>query len=267
MNVRRFTARTARDALSMVRLALGGDAVVLSTKPSGDGVEVLAMAPEGMRTIEEMAGQTPSRPKELSAAARDFEYSVLPDDVDEPRSTVASSSRKTAPRIEPSMGPQSVDDDVQRLSMSTLSFQDYVRERMLKRRQESMAAKSRAEAPVAVRAAETERTSVLEQRMSEGPLPRTHESISLTTPAALNPVSAPAKPVAASAAPMAAAPLREPPALRDAVTPGNDAMVQAAQSAQDAARARRDQVDMMNELRSVKGLIEQLLREARLRRR
>ena len=34
MNVKRFTARTSRDALSLVRQALGDDAVVLSTKPS-----------------------------------------------------------------------------------------------------------------------------------------------------------------------------------------------------------------------------------------
>ena len=67
MNVRRFHARTARDALSMVRMALGGDAVVLSTKPSGDGVEVLAMAPEGMRTIEQMSS-TPAR--QVPAASR-----------------------------------------------------------------------------------------------------------------------------------------------------------------------------------------------------
>ena len=55
MNVRRFTARTARDALVLVREALGEDAVVLSTQPCADGVEVLAMAPEGMRQIERMA--------------------------------------------------------------------------------------------------------------------------------------------------------------------------------------------------------------------
>jgi flagellar biosynthesis GTPase FlhF len=38
MNVKRFTARTAREALALVREALGDDAVVLSTKPSGEGV-------------------------------------------------------------------------------------------------------------------------------------------------------------------------------------------------------------------------------------
>ena len=46
-------------------------------------------------------------------------------------------ARAPADRIEPSMdGDPSVEHDVEQLSMSTLSFQDYVRERMAKRRQE-----------------------------------------------------------------------------------------------------------------------------------
>ena len=48
MNVRRFTARTAREALAAVRNTLGEDAVVLSNKPAGGGVEIVAMAPESI---------------------------------------------------------------------------------------------------------------------------------------------------------------------------------------------------------------------------
>ena len=33
MNVKRFTARTSRDALALVRQAFGDDAVVMSTRP------------------------------------------------------------------------------------------------------------------------------------------------------------------------------------------------------------------------------------------
>lgn len=55
MNVRRFSARTAREALALVREALGDDAVVLSTKPNADGVEVLAMLPEGVQQAEAAA--------------------------------------------------------------------------------------------------------------------------------------------------------------------------------------------------------------------
>src|SRR3982751_3060162 len=106
MNVRRFTARTSREALRQVREALGEDAVVLSTKPAGAGVEVLAMAPEGMRQVEQLA------------------------------SPAAASGESTFG--ESMLGETTVDQDVSQLSMSTLSFQDYVRTRMLKRRKASL---------------------------------------------------------------------------------------------------------------------------------
>src|SRR5438045_215342 len=60
MNVKRFTARNSRDALNLVRQALGDDAVVLSTKPCPDGVEVLAMAPDSMEHIERIAAPAPA---------------------------------------------------------------------------------------------------------------------------------------------------------------------------------------------------------------
>ena len=52
MNVKRFSARTAREALGLVRHAFGEDAVVLSTRPAAEGVEVLAMAAEGVAQID-----------------------------------------------------------------------------------------------------------------------------------------------------------------------------------------------------------------------
>jgi flagellar biosynthesis protein FlhF len=103
MNVKRFTARTSREALALVRQAFGDDAVVLSTRPAAGGaVEVLAMAPEGLSQIERAASSAP----EVRAA--------------EPAKAVAAQAE--------------VERDVEQLAMSTLSFQDYVRERMLKRR-------------------------------------------------------------------------------------------------------------------------------------
>ncbi len=209
MNVRRFTARTSRDALVLVRQALGEDAVVLSTKPSVDGVEVLAMAPESMKQIERMAAQP--------AAA----------------TTVGAKGGpgRSAPRAEPVLDAQTdVDLDVARLSMSTLSFQDYVRDRMLRRRQASMASEAPAPARDEPRAAASERTGVLEQRMS---------------------------------APTPAPVLREPPALREPLTaeirvPALADLPAPMPSAQAGhAASRRDQEDMMSELRSMKGLIEE----------
>ena len=193
MNVRRFTARTSRDALVLVRQALGDDAVVLSTKPSVDGVEVLAMAPEGMKQIERMAAQPAA-----------------------------------APRAEPATARDEVAEDVAQLSMSTLTFQDYVRDRMLRRRQASMAPDTpvRDEPRAAPAAPTPDRTSVLEQRMS------------------------------------AAAQVREPPMLREPVASAPEIRMPALADMPHAPQqshlaSRRDQEDMMSELRSMKGLIEE----------
>lgn len=202
MNVKRFTARTSRDALVLVRQALGEDAVVLSTKPSVDGVEVLAMAPEGMKQIERMAAASSSAPAASAPAAG-----------------------------------KAVEDDVNELAMSTLSFQDYVRERMLRRRQAAMNPPA-AEAPRAAAAPAADRASVLEQRMSD------------RTPAAA-PRSIEPPPVMREPMPVAHEP-RPPVVLADVPQPAAHA-VQAAQS----AASRRDQEDMMKELRSMKGLIEE----------
>ena len=215
MNVRRFTARTSRDALILVRQALGEDAVVLSTKPCADGIEVLAMAPEGMRQVERYSQAEPA------AAAAPVRSNARPDFVN---------------------SVQAVEDDVAQLSMSTLSFQDYVRERMLKRRHAAMNNEPRAAAPVAEPA--FERTSVLEQRMSE------------RAPAALPPAQTMPNIPAVQAAPVV---LREPPPLlRDTAIARSEIHVpDLAAQAESLASARRDQQDMMNELRQVKGLIEE----------
>jgi flagellar biosynthesis protein FlhF len=208
MNVRRFTARTSRDALILVRQALGEDAVVLSTKPCADGIEVLAMAPETMRQVERYSQAEPAAAAPARGNARpDFVNSV-----------------------------QAVEDDVAQLSMSTLSFQDYVRERMLKRRHAAMNNEPRTAVAVPAPEPAVERTSVLEQRMSE------------RAPAAL--------PMVATQPPV----LREPaPMLRDSAPPRSSEIHVPDLAAQAASEsnARRDQQDMMNELRQVKGLIEE----------
>jgi flagellar biosynthesis protein FlhF len=217
MNVKRFTARTSRDALALVRQALGDDAVVLSTKPSAHGVEVLAMAPEGMRQLERMTAAQAGSATPSKLAAR-------------------------VERIEPALEETSILEDAERLTMSTLSFQDYVRDRMLKRRQAALNAQSRDDAtaesyadepasPVAApapRVAEVPgaRAGVLEQRMAE-------RSAQAPTARVANP-------------------LREPTVSYDPLADE----IQAPGGA-DAGSARRNQEDMMNELRSMKGLIEE----------
>lgn len=119
MNVKRFTGRSSREALMLVRQAFGNDAVVVSTRPCPEGVEVLAMAPESVQQFERVA--TPA-----ARTAR-------------PARSAAAASQRPAAAEAPSA---EVDRDVEQLAMSTLSFQDYVRERMLKRREHELQAQA-----------------------------------------------------------------------------------------------------------------------------
>jgi flagellar biosynthesis protein FlhF len=228
MNVKRFTARTSRDALTLVRQALGDDAVVLLTKPCAEGVEVLAMAPDSIEHIERIA--TPAAaPVSTRPAAR------------------AAAPAKPAAAGKPASQTE-VQKDVEQLSMSTLSFQDYVRERMLKRREAAM----KAEAPVVER---------VEPEMS--PL-QAKLTARMNAPAAAQAALAPA--VAAPVLPKTA--YREMPELRQEVRAAASVInvpsladvatdaPRAHRATEDAAALRREQ-EMMNELRSMKGLIEE----------
>ena len=87
MNVRRFTARTARDALSMVRIALGGDAVVLSTKPHG-----AALDPGVADTLTRHAAESAKRQEDLGHPA----CLLVPDLI---RAPMARLLKRAAPRL------------------------------------------------------------------------------------------------------------------------------------------------------------------------
>ncbi len=87
MNVKRYFARTAREAMGLVRAELGADAIVLKNRPVDGGVEILALADE-----------------DLSAGA--------------PESDRA---------------PQPADARHAGVAMSTVNFENYVRERQQRR--------------------------------------------------------------------------------------------------------------------------------------
>ncbi len=207
MNVKRFSARTSRDALQLVRQAFGEDAVVLSTRPCPEGVEVMAMAPDSVQHIERVAAEsTASVPAAASPQGRARAEPVPP---------VAAAET-------------TVEQDVAQLSMSTLSFQDYVRERMLRRRRAEQQAQEQTQADAAQAEA---RAAELQTR----PVPPASNLLR----------------VRASAGRAEAARTTIPtPALQDAVA---DAAVPAAPR---AAAAQTDSAEVLNELRSMKGLIE-----------
>jgi flagellar biosynthesis protein FlhF len=204
MNLKRFTAKSSREALAMVKAAFGDDAVVMSTKPCAEGVEVLAMAPESIHQIERVGGAPTSPPPTPSGSGR------------QPQPV------RGLARVEPRLDAD-VAHDVEQLQMSTLTFQDYVRDRMLRRREAERVADSVAEPPPA--------------------------------PPAAPPVVAP---IEAARARHAAR--REVPVLRDELPPAprpEPVQAPAAAVAGPALATRGEQVEMMTELRSMRGLIEQ----------
>jgi flagellar biosynthesis protein FlhF len=103
MNIQRFHAATSREALAKARAVFGEGTLILSNRPTPNGVEVMATAEDALSALE----QTP-----------------LP-------------LARTSPATTAALAQTPVNEDTEQLAMSTLSFQDYVRERMLRRRNET----------------------------------------------------------------------------------------------------------------------------------
>lgn len=110
MNIQRFHAPTSREALAKARLVFGEGTLILFNRPTENGVEVVATAEDSLAALDR--GESPlgnNKPNNL-------------------RTAVQPSYQEVASKVE---------DDAAQLAMSTLSFQDYVRERMLRKRHES----------------------------------------------------------------------------------------------------------------------------------
>ncbi|HMW55655.1 MAG TPA: flagellar biosynthesis protein FlhF [Accumulibacter sp.] len=69
MNVRKFIAATARDALRKVKETLGPDAIILSNRGIPGGVEIMAVAARDMEMIVPTPERDAPRSKEYTAAA------------------------------------------------------------------------------------------------------------------------------------------------------------------------------------------------------
>ena len=252
MNVRKFTARSSREALALVKQAFGPDAVVLSNKNVPEGVEVLAMAPEGMGQIEQIAQQAPrtvARPQ------------VAPPPTVPQQPAARASFADRASRQEPSFGSPEVRGDVEQLAMSTLSFQDYVRERVLRRRQAEMTGQPDPVAPapqIAPPPTQPAASSLDAARARR-------EQRAAEAMAALAPKRAAPPPTVPQARPM-------PPVLRDEIRIPAAAAPRAVPQLSDVggsvamepmplpgqpSPSQRSQMDMASELRQMRGLIEE----------
>lgn len=110
MNIQRFTAPTSREALAKARLAFGEGTLILFNRPTEFGVEVVATGEDSLAELDQ--GQYEQGKKHGN----------------NPQAQAQPSYKEVASKVE---------DDAAQLAMSTLSFQDYVRERMLRKRHES----------------------------------------------------------------------------------------------------------------------------------
>ena len=114
MNIQRFTAATSREALAKARMAFGDGTLILSNRPIENGVEVVATGEDSLAALDQDSSNFGGQPKQQGRPAA------------QPR-TAEPTFKEVASAVE---------EDAEQLAMSTLSFQDYVRERMARRRQE-----------------------------------------------------------------------------------------------------------------------------------
>ncbi len=121
MNIQRFHASTAREALALARAVFGDNALILANRQLESGeVEVTATSEEALGQLDApRSAATPLQPAAPATALR---------------------AKAPAPAAVPAAPEQpaketSIAADTEQLAMSTLSFQDYVRERMARRQQ------------------------------------------------------------------------------------------------------------------------------------
>lgn len=157
MNIQRFTAATSREALAKARLAFGEGTLILSNRPTEHGVEVVATAEDTLASLDRAAA--PVAGKTQTAQRRPASY------------------QEVASKVE---------EDAEQLAMSTLSFQDYVRERMLRRRHEAgQAAVQESLPPPAPVAAERPRPPALTQRIAVDVAPPPPKPVAVRKPQTL----------------------------------------------------------------------------------
>ena len=209
MNIQRFHAATSREALAKARMAFGDGTLILSNRQTATGVEVVATAEDALEAL----GQ-PTSPPAAHSRAEPPAPAVTP-----------AASQPTARNL--------VQEDTEQLAMSTLSFQDYVRERMLRRRHEAL--QDMAAAPDAEEPAYAPAYAPAPQPEHTNAAPRTHQ----------HPLHPPV--------PLAPPP---PPIVQASTESALRVHRHSAAPATPAAPATVSQQGLMTELQSMKDLIE-----------
>ncbi len=94
MSVKRFVGASARECLRRVKDEMGPDAVVISNKPLGNGVEVVAMTPDSLDALSQQATARPAAPAPGPAARK-------PGAADDDYTVTLSSALRKAPAVRP----------------------------------------------------------------------------------------------------------------------------------------------------------------------
>lgn len=87
MNIKKFIAGTAREALREVRNELGEEAIILSNRKTELGVEIVAMANDETVQLAGGAAQAPEVPAEVSQAVSRADAAVAPEVIGAPALT------------------------------------------------------------------------------------------------------------------------------------------------------------------------------------
>jgi flagellar biosynthesis protein FlhF len=127
MNIQRFIAATSREALAKARHAFGEGTLILSNRPVSGGIEVVATAEDTLAASLPAQGAAPP-PAPVAQGKPSLQS----------RAAAQSPRDGLSPKAVPAPARNPVHEDTEQLAMSTLSFQDYVRERMLRRRHEAL---------------------------------------------------------------------------------------------------------------------------------
>jgi len=270
MNVKRFAARTSREALALVRQAFGVDAVVLSTKPCAEGIEVLAMAPDSVAGLERLTATSEEASRRASNGSP-AQRAAAP--LAAQNAALAGAQRELANRM--GVPHNDVEADADQLAMSTLSFQDYVRDRMLKRRHAELHNAPMDDAPAPH--ADSTRSALAQAGAARTAVARAtarQQSMSLIDDANDDHFDTPQPVAPRRAAPMADAARRaavppqraerqppisfaNAPVLHDEYVEEPVAPPPASVTHLADVVTRNNHMDMVNELRSMKGLIEE----------
>src|SRR3990167_1514572 len=79
MNIKRFTAPTSREALAKARMAFGEGTLILSNRPTANGVEVVATAEDTLSALDGSAGASSNPPLLAPTPARSAPMDIPPE--------------------------------------------------------------------------------------------------------------------------------------------------------------------------------------------